>query len=430
MLLFGIIGLPVILPWVLLFEKRRKTFFRRLGWGTVNWHRLPGAQMPRPKTAIWIHALSVGEVLSAAPLVDKLAGNYGRERILLTTSTKTGFDIATRELKDRTGAIAYFPYDIGFAVKRRLSQITPAAIIIVETDIWPNFLYEVKKRRIPVMLVNARLSDKSFAGYKNGHRLFRPAFKTFDFIATQSEKDTDRFRRLGVADDTVATTGNIKFHQRLADDNPLSAKPFKQSMGIPPAHKLMVAGSIHPEEEQALKEAFIGIQATVPDTALIIAPRDPNRAGKIKTLFAGTNNPTRRLSDQPVTDAGKTTRIVIVDNMGVLRALYAVCDLAFVGGSLCSAGGHNPLEPAVFAKPILFGPDMRDFEEIAALLLAAGGGRTVTDVDDLTSAAAELLQNTETATQMGNRARQVFADNQGALERTFEKIKKHVIINS
>lgn len=426
MVVTGIIGLPVILPWVLFFEKRRKTFLRRLGWGTINWH-LPGS---RPKTVIWIHALSVGEVLSAAPLVDKLADRYGRERLLFSTSTKTGFDIATREMKNRAGAIDYFPYDVSFAVKRRLNQINPGLVVIVETDIWPNFLYEVKQRGIPLVLANARLSDKSFAGYKRFHRLFKPAFQAFDAITTQSGKDTERFRSLGVATDIVTTTGNIKFHQSPADSRPMSAKTFKQAQGIAPTHKLLLAGSIHPEEEPILENAFNRIQTAVPDTALIIAPRDPKRAGRISALFAGTDHPTRRLSDPPAANPGQKTKIVIVDKMGVLRALYAVCDVALVGGSLCDAGGHNPLEPAVFAKPILFGPDMSDFEEIAGLLETAGGGLTVSSVDELAGAAADLLQNPPKASQMGKRARQVFTDNEGALERTFEKIKKHVIIDS
>jgi 3-deoxy-D-manno-octulosonic-acid transferase len=424
----SIITLPLIILWLLFSAKRRQTFFKRLGWG-----RLPlaesGSVGANPTRTVWIHALSVGEVLSAVPIVSALAETAEHGRLVFTASTKTGYDIALQRLGRQVSTIVYFPYDIFFALNRRLNQINPSAIIIVETDIWPGFLNAASKRGIPVVLVNARLSDRSYSGYARFRALFAPALRSFRCIGVQTDRDGERFMSLGVSPDSVCRTGNIKFDPPPLMHPPMSGRELKQMTGLPPNSRLFLTGSIHPEEEVLLLDAFNMIKTAVPEAALITAPRNPQRAEKIARLFSSSQKTVRYLhqSQQPATEGH--TEIVIVDKMGVLRDLYAGCDVAFVGGSLCTAGGHNPLEPAEFGKPVLFGPDMRDFREIADLLISAGGARTVSSARDLADAVIALFKAPRKADQMGAKARHVFLSNQGALERTLEIINHHAIID-
>ncbi len=409
---------PIWVPLLRARKKHRTSFPKRLFMPTLSRRgpELAGARRP-----IWIHALSVGEVLSAEPLVNALAQKHGPHALVFTASTQTGFEMATRLMADQVSAVRYFPYDTLFSVIRALRVIRPRQVVIVETDIWPNFLYRLEKRRIPVYLVNARLSDRSFRGYRRLGRLMAPLLSVFGRICVQTDSDRKRFRALGVPAESLATVGNIKFDQPpvilSADEMKRLREQFKHSTDAP----IWVAGSTHEGEEEALSVAYQAVCASGIHPQLIVAPRDPGRAAAVCTIFkrSGCNAMTlAQIEKEPAPSS-----VVVIDRIGILRKLYALADMAFVGGSLVKAGGHNPLEPASVAKPIIFGPHTDDFRWICQTLEAAGGAIRVDDAAQLAATLIHWTSNQADRRLVGRRAYQVFAENRGAVARTLAVIE-------
>lgn len=408
---------PIWVPLVWFRIKHRRTFIKRSFMAAPNRRDLESADTQKP---IWIHALSVGEVLSAEPLVNALAKHYGVASLVFTASTYTGFEMAMRVISPHVRAVRYFPYDTIFSVNRALNVIRPRQVVIVETDIWPNFLHRLNQRRIPVYLVNARLSERSFSGYKRIGFLISPLLSVFSRICVQTDADQLRFRALGVSEDKLKTVGNIKFDQdpvRVSSDD---LKQLSDKLGLSADAPIWVAGSTHEGEEKLLSNALRVICASGIDPVLIVAPRDPGRAMDVCRIFNRAGVESRTL-DQMERKKG-SFRVVVIDRIGILRMLYALADVAFVGGSLVKAGGHNPLEPASVAKPILFGSHTDDFRWICQTLENAGGAIRVEDPDQLAEQVLELIVNKEKNRCMGRRAYAVFAKNRGAVERTMASI--------
>ncbi len=420
------LGLPLIIPLVLISDKRRKTVFQRLGL-----IRLPPEVMRENsemsiKKRVWVHGLSVGEVLSAIPLVKMLNECSAVSHLVFSASTKTGYEIATQHLTGNVESIFYFPYDLAFSVRRITQKIAPEVVVIVETDIWPNFLFEMKKRRASVLLVNSRLSKASFNGYKRLGFFTKQVFLNFVHICAQSSEDAERFRRLGVPKDRITVTGNIKFdeaHQTLGLED---IEKLKRSMNIQPAQKVLLAGSTHPGEEEILLKAYTRLKRHNGDLLLIVAPRNPDRSGSIFRMFnsAGFSVGLMKEINKIFTD--KKFDVIIIDAMGLLKKIYAVSDIAFIGGSLVKCGGHNPLEPAAFSKPILFGEDMSDFADISGMLLKAEGAVCVKDAEDLYDAVVSLIEDDNKALDMGKNALGIFTANKGAVEKTMKVIKGYL----
>jgi len=420
------LGLPLIIPLVLISDKRRKTVFQRLGL-----IRLPPEVMRENsemsiKKRVWVHGLSVGEVLSAIPLVKMLNECSAVSHLVFSVSTKTGCEIATQHLTGNVESIFYFPYDLAFSVRRITQKIAPEVVVIVETDIWPNFLFEMKKRRASVLLVNSRLSKASFNGYKRLGFFTKQVFLNFVHICAQSSEDAERFRRLGVPKDRITVTGNIKFdeaHQTLGLED---IEKLKRSMNIQPAQKVLLAGSTHPGEEEILLKAYTRLKRHNGDLLLIVAPRNPDRSGSIFRMFdsAGFSVGLMKEINKIFTD--KKFDVIIIDAMGLLKKIYAVSDIAFIGGSLVKCGGHNPLEPAAFSKPILFGEDMSDFADISGMLLKAEGAVCVKDAEDLYDAVVSLIEDDNKALDMGKNALGIFTANKGAVEKTMKVIKGYL----
>jgi len=420
------LGLPLIIPLVLISDKRRKTVFQRLGL-----IRLPPEVMRENsemsiKKRVWVHGLSVGEVLSAIPLVKMLNECSAVSHLVFSASTKTGYEIATQQLTGNVESIFYFPYDLAFSVRRITQKIAPEVVVIVETDIWPNFLFEMKKRRASVLLVNSRLSKASFNGYKRLGFFTKQVFLNFVHICAQSSEDAERFRRLGVPKDRITVTGNIKFdeaHQTLGLED---IEKLKRSMNIQPAQKVLLAGSTHPGEEEILLKAYTRLKRHNGDLLLIVAPRNPDRSGSIFRMFnsAGFSVGLMKEINKIFTD--KKFDVIIIDAMGLLKKIYAVSDIAFIGGSLVKCGGHNPLEPAAFSKPILFGEDMSDFADISGMLLKAEGAVCVKDAEDLYDAVVSLIEDDNKALDMGKNALGIFTANKGAVEKTMKVIKGYL----
>jgi 3-deoxy-D-manno-octulosonic-acid transferase len=366
--------------------------------------------------------LSVGEVLSAVPLVKALKNTKKNQSIFFSVSTRTGYEVASRRLTGIVDAIFFYPYDLPFSVRHVVKKIKPALVVIVETDIWPNFLHEMFLRKVPVLLINARLSKKSFGAYKRFDFFFRWMFSGFLKICVQSSLDAERFRLLGIPSDRILVTGNVKFDQ---DDTPISddqIQSWRQRLKIAAGKKVWLAGSTHEGEEAVVKDVYIGRQRNFFDMILMVAPRDPRRAAAVARLFGLAGLSTALVSQLSSNNDAQPADVIIVDTIGDLRALYALADMAFIGGSLVNCGGHNPLEPAAFSKPVLFGPDMSDFSAIAQLLLESGGALQVSDAEELSAAVTLLIGNSPKADEVGRNAYRIFCENKGAVARNLEII--------
>lgn len=411
---------------LIISEKRRKTFLQRLFPEPLPPDRTSAASADYPENPVWVHALSVGEVLSSVPLVKKLAEKIGRQSVVFSASTKTGFDIACEKLGNDTNTVFYFPYDFLFSINRVLKTMRPRMVVIVETDIWPNFLFKMQKNNIPVLLVNARLSDRSFSGYRRIGAFARTVFSRFSHVCAQTGKDAHRFHQLGLEYMNISITGNIKF------DQPVDAQPAKkldrliQFVHSHDYSKIIVAGSTHEGEEPVLVRAFLEIRHRLKNVLLILVPRDPNRCDIVSQICVGFKLDTQRLSKLEALSDLPPFDVIIVDSIGVLRFIYRISDIAFIGGSLSADRGHNPLEAAAFSKPILFGPNMQDFQSIADQLIASGGAVRVHNADELVANAAILLENDAKAKDVGKAAYTVFSDNKGAVERTLRIMDRFI----
>ena len=403
----------VFLPAVLTSEKRKKTILYRLG---LRMPQTAASQLhARP---IWVHALSVGEVLSALPLIEGLRQRWPDRPVVLSASTLSGFELARRRAADRVDGLYYFPYDLPFSVRRVAGAVSPKMVILTETDLWPNFLRRMAAARIPAVLVNARLSERSFRGYRKLRPLVLPMLRSLLRICAQTEQEADRFAALGVERQRLAVTGNLKFDQ---ETDPLpgvdSTARLRNQAGIAGKGPVIVAGSTHPGEEEVLAGVFVRLKAEHPLLQMVVAPRDPDRAAAVQRVLGAAGISAACLEAVQRTQPDRVDATV-VDRIGLLRPLYAIADVAFVGGSLFPFGGHNPLEPAAWRRPVVFGPDMSDFSRIAADLIEAGGAVRAADENALFFALRSFLRHPETAETAGGRAYGVFAAHRGAVGRT------------
>lgn len=405
-----VLAFPLWLP----SPKRRATLFKRLGW-----QRYP--QPPSPQKPLWIHALSIGELLSAESLIRGLRRRLGGRPLFLSVSTASAFSMAHERFSTSTDGIFYFPFDVRFAVNRCLKAVDPALIVVVETDIWPGFLDDVRRKQIPCILVNGRLSPESFKTYRRLRILFEAALNTFDAIYPQSAGEADRFAAVGVASERLRHHGNLKFDTAAAVPDPAAMAALRAEFFVAPDTPLVIAGSTHRGEEEIVRSCFLRLRDRFPGLRLLIVPRRPERGSEVLHLFR-----------QGGTDAALASAlsgpkpVIVVDRMGYLSRLYALGDIAVVGGSFVAQGGQNPIEPAACGKPVLFGPDMHDFPDIAAWLVKAGGAIQAAHEAELYEACQRLLSNPEESRIMGERARAVVMEHQGTTERIVQDLAKRL----
>lgn len=412
---------PMWMPLVRWREKYRETFFNRLWMASLSPAQPACGPAPVPST-IWIHALSVGEVLSAEPLVKALARKHGAANLVFTASTHTGVQMARRVMTPHVQAVRHFPYDTLFSVNRALRVVRPRMVVIVETDLWPNFLYRLDRCAIPVYLVNARLSTRSYRGYKRIDFLMVPLLSRFRRICVQSARDRQRFLDLGLPGDNVVLAGNLKFDQAPVGICAHEREQLSTGLGLGADKPVWVAGSTHPHEEEILGKAFLRLRAAGLDVTLVVAPRDPGRALDVCEILRRQGIQAMTMA-QIETQGRSSAAAVVVDRLGILRKLYALADVTFVGGSLVNAGGHNPLEPASVAKPVLFGPYTEDFDWISRALENAGGAYRVANENQLSAMLRELLLNKDKKNDMGQRAHTIFNSHQGAVQRTLAALQ-------
>ncbi|MCG8637293.1 MAG: 3-deoxy-D-manno-octulosonic acid transferase [Desulfobacterales bacterium] len=414
-----VLALPV-LPLVWIFsEKRRANLLQRLGLRTGI--PLKGKGCSR----VWVHALSVGEVNSSLPFVTGLKQRMPDTEIVFTASTRTGYDTALRLMApDREGSpvsvIGYFPFDVWVSVMLIYARIAPDSVCLVETDLWPGFLSIMKGKNVPVHLINARLSDRSLDGYLKLGRFANLFFSPLTHVMAQTQKDASGFQRLGIKASRISVTGNIKFDQPCIPMTDIEIKRMRERFGVLSGQPVWIAGSTHRGEEEMIAAAFSEARKHQPGLKLIIAPRDPARSRRLMGSLDGSGHLSASLSDGEARK--READIVFIDTMGELARAYGICDLAFVGGSLVERGGHNPLEPAMFGKPVLFGFHMTDFHEVADQLVDAGGAIRVRDQDRLAVQVQALLTDTPLRKQMGAACREVFLNNSGAVGRTLDII--------
>jgi 3-deoxy-D-manno-octulosonic-acid transferase len=396
----------LFLPLLLLIRKRRKTLLPRLGFQAY-----PGDNQSRHR-AIWIHALSVGELLSGISVIKELRAKLPGRPLYLSVSTFAAHEIATEKVGAHIDGLFYFPYDLVFAIRRCVRKVRPDLFLLIETDIWPGFLAELRRIRVPCFLLNGRLSPPSFRLSRILSALFVPAFNTFSRIYPQSSEDAKRFLKLGVEVPKICRSGNLKFDLASAAPSSEVIIELRRGFGLTEEDRVLLAGSTHPGEEAMLRSVFHTLRNLFPKLKLIIAPRNPNRTGEIAALF--DHDPLRvvRFSDA----SQVTADVVLVDRMGLLGSLYALADVAFVGGSMVQKGGQNPIEPAAAGRPVLFGPDMSDFPEVSRLLLETGGAIQVQNPTELIEQCTRLLQDHRLAETMGMRARSLVDGHRGASE--------------
>lgn len=416
-----IIGLPLFSLLYLFSEKRRATLLPRFGFQDIE-------VSAQKKKTIWIHALSVGEVNSALPFVRVLNKRYPDIRIVFSASTQTGFNTARKTYLKPTNPNAdqliYFPFDVGFAIDRVVQKIQADAVVLIETDVWPWFVKKMKNQNIPVVLINARLSKRSLKGYQWAAAAGLNFHRDLAQIMVQSRLDKDRFERLGIDEQKISITGNLKFDQTIQPVDSNTNKNLKQMCGLPDKSIVFLAGSTHAGEEEILGAVFKNVKQVMPELVMIIVPRDPNRGAKINDALNRMGLASVLLS-QVTENIGVEHDhcIVIVDSIGILTKLYAVCQIAFIGGSMVSQGGHNPLEAAVFSKPLLFGRDMSDFVWIAQTLLDNGGAKEVASQEEMEQQLIRIIKDPVLAQQMGEKNRQVYTGHSGAAERTLEQME-------
>ncbi|MBT3176580.1 MAG: 3-deoxy-D-manno-octulosonic acid transferase [Desulfobacula sp.] len=379
---------------------------------------------------IWIHALSVGEVISSLPFVKALKEQYKDLDIVFTASTKTGFDMAMQlflktdnPLVDQMG---YFPYDLGWSVKKISRTLNPDAVVIVETDLWPNFLYEMKKKKTPVILINARLSKQSLKGYLFFKKFSSMFFSSLELIMVQTALDKKRFQRIGINLDKILVTGNIKFDQPVEDMDKKMIESLKDRFGMQKKNQVIVAGSTHEGEEKLIGKVYKKLKKNFPGLKLILAPRNPKRCSQILSYFLSNDIDTVLMS--AIDDLKDCPDLILVDQMGELCSMYAICNVAFIGGSMVRQGGHNPLEPASFSKPIIFGEDMSDFLLISTWLLDHGGAKRVKSEKDLTKVLGTLLGDRQLQKNMGAKNFEIFSRNSGAVKKIIRNMELFHIV--
>ena len=450
----------VLLPPAVLFAapflranpKRRATLLPRLGFQPY-----PKFDPHRPPP-VWVHALSVGELLSAVPFLQALKARLGERPLVVSVSTLAARELAEARLKEIADGFLYFPFDTAVAYRRCLARIRPALLVLIETDIWPGYLRHFRRAGVPCWLLNGRLSPQSFRGWRRAWWLFGPALACFERIHGQSAAENERFAALGVARGQLGEPGNLKFDACGPPAAPEAVTALRQKLGYMPDDRVLVAGSTHPGEEEIVRDAFLRLRQEFPGLKLISVPRHPARAAEVSALFRESGLEVRLFSEQesssaavaapmagapggarlrpsqprPTTTPGPeggvkaeairgpsppAPIVLVVDRLGYLNRLYGLCEVAVVGGSFAPKGGQNPIEPAAAGKPVLFGPDMSDFPEIAVWLVERRAAFQVANAPEVEQRLRDLLADPDQARAMGERGRALVAEHRGVTQR-------------
>lgn len=414
-LIFTLIQLPVYL----LKNKFHKGFMARFGVFPK------GVKFDRP---IWVHAVSVGEALSVRRFLEELRMRFPGRQLVISTVTAAGNKIV-RGFAKSEDFVTYLPLDFSFIVKRVVKRINPGMVIIAETEIWPNFIFCLKKNKIPVVVINARISDKSYRGYFCLKPWMKHIFNKVDVFCAQTGTDAKRLMRLGVYPDKIKVTGNIKFDSIIYEVSEEIRNECMGKLGLTAQDKFFVAGSTHPGEEKIILKVYLKLLTMFPGLQLLIAPRHIDRANRIMRLV-------RKLGFEPVLVSSiidkeniflkKEKTVFILDTVGQLVNYYAVAYIVFVGGSLIKKGGHNILEPAALGKPVITGQYMFNFRDIAAMFEREAAFIMVHNQVELAHAFKDLLQNPSKVGSLSKNALALVKGNRGATKRDIDYINERL----
>ena len=416
-------------PWFIYQALRYKKYVRSLG---QRMGYLPVSFNMDGDESIWVHAVSVGEVLTARPLISDLKRRYPNLRMFLSTTTMAGQQLARRNVQD-VDAVFYFPFDFGFVVRRTLDLVRPKLFIMMETEIWPNLLRECRARGIKTAVVNGRLSARSFPRYRMIRPMMRRVLDHIDRFLVQSEESARRFIDLGADPARVVVTGSLKFDSLEVSSTAQAGAPAARSVRggvearardrvlryfrVPASRPVIVAGSTMKGEEMAVLRAFRRVRSTAPTTLLVLAPRNPERFAEAEQLARQEGWKVSKRSDLAI-DAEPRVDVVVLDTIGELATIYQIATVVFVGGSLAATGGHNVLEPAVFGKPIVFGPHMENFLEIAEAFISNGAGVQLAGEEELEETFLSLMSDPVRRARLGAAARALVEANRGANEKS------------
>lgn len=360
---------------------------------------------------IMLHGVSVGEVIALENLAKKIKQVFPNKKLVVTTGTKTGQEIAHKKYEGVADYITYFPFDIPICVNKFLDKLSPARVLIAETEIWPYFAYACKKRNIPISIINGRISDSTFNSYLKVKFFFKRVFNNFSAIYTQSEEDKNKYLAIGADTDKVSVMGNLKFDVK------------KQNADIQIGQensRILIAGSTHAGEDEIVLRTFSKLKEKHPDIKLLLAPRHPKRVPDIQTLFKDFNL-NYGLRSKEATFANND--IIILDTLGELGKMYSICHFAFIGGSFNKTGGHNPLEAVVYDKPAITGPSIHNFKDIYAILDRTNAGKIVKNEKEFFEYADKLFEDNEFYASACKDCKTVFEAQQGALDFVINTIK-------
>jgi 3-deoxy-D-manno-octulosonic-acid transferase len=414
--------LTLVLPLVVWRALRHGRY--RAGWRERLWGLLPESQSDNRDT-VWLHGVSVGEVLLLRPLVERLQRERPDLRLLVTTSTDTGLAVAREKLSGCT--ITWMPLDFTWSVRRALRRVRPCLCVLSELELWPNFILAANAAGVPLALVNGRLSDRSFAGYRRLQPLVTRLLRGFDRLAVQDVETRDRFAALGAPGERLIVTGSLKFDGCLTDRSNPATLQLRSDLGLSADETVFVAGSTAPGEEAAVLGAWERVRRQHPRLRLILVPRHRERFEEVAALVTSRGWTLRRrsgISDTVSSDAEKRP-VILIDTMGELGAAWGLADFAFVGGSLFPGrGGQSMIDPAAFGAAVMFGPHTDNFRTVVGNLLDHAAARVVADVDEIERTLRGWLNEPPTAAELGRRANELAVSQQGATERTVEVLSR------
>lgn len=410
LILLSILLLPVILIALVLVPKFRAGIWQKLGFYNIK--------LDENKETIFFHAVSVGEVNAIEALVKKTRETFPQANIVLSTTTKTGQEIANKKLSKVVDQITYFPFDYFFSVNAFLNAVKPDKIIIAETEIWPDFVYLSKRRNIPVYIVNGRLSPHSYKGYKKFSFFFKPILSLYEGIFMQTEGDVERILDVGAPKEKTKFMGNLKFdiapvlnNQEISD----LANSLKLN-----GQKMIAAASTHKGEDEIVLASYSEIKKDYPNLKLLIAPRHPERYDAVVALLKESGFSYGRRSKN---DTFENNDIIMLDTMGELMKMFSICHFAFIGGSFSTTGGHNPLEANIWGKPVLSGDCVFNFKDIYAYLTNTKAAKLSSSQNELTEDMKKLLTDANYYNEACIDSRKIFDENKGAVEFVINELK-------
>lgn len=368
------------------------------------------------RKVIWVHAVSVGEVLAAKPFIEALKDTFPDYRVIVSTTTKTGNDTAKSVLKGTP--VFYFPLDLSFIVNKVIAFTRPRLFIVFETEIWPNLISALHRKKIPIALVNGRISDKSYRGYKLIKFIFAGVLRKISLFLMQTNEDAARVISIGAPSENVKVMGNVKYDLEFKEISFASKEALRENLGVASGDPVIICGSTHNGEEEIMLRVFRKISDKFKNTRLIIAPRHIERSSEIMELIAKMNLKAARLSEiASAKDPDGKKPVIVVDTMGRLREIYSIGTAVFVGGSMVKRGGHNIAEPAIFKKAIVFGPYMNNFRDMAERFLKRKAAVMAHDERELVGIVDDILANPKKREAIGEAAFAIITENKGAVQK-------------